>query len=282
MEMTEFTKTKMHFALALLGTLFAVHPFVEKVEHAGFTYLGWRLEVFHAYGLTAALLAVAIYCYAAAMVSERPGGKIERTGNYFYAISMLMLPLYGGLYVSHLLEQWLNESHLLEAWLQPDQLAYVGPMIAAALGIFWVVAGQLIAWRLRGRLGAQDNRAKVDQLAEQEINALNRASEMLASGHNDLGVIEAWKALESRLRRTLLLRGMTQTPESADALIAAAIHARVLQPAMAERTQEVRKSWQTAVSPEPLPKEAAEKSVQAVRDILSTIPLPAMDAKAAA
>jgi hypothetical protein len=266
----------------LLGTLFAVHPFVEKIENVGFDYLSWHLKVFHAYGLTAALLAVAIYCYAAAMVSERTGGKVERTGNYFYAISMLILPLYGGLYLSHLLEQWLRDSCLLETWLQPDQLAYVGPIMAVVLGGFWLVAGQLLAWRLRGRLGAQDYRARVDQLAELELGALNRASEMMATNHYDLGVIEAWKALESRLRRALLLRGAKQAPDGADALIAAATHAGILQPAMAERTQEVRRSWQTAVSPEPLTREPAEKAVQAVRDILSTIPLPAMDARAAA
>ncbi len=194
---------------------------------------------------------------------------------------MLILPLYGGLFLSHLLEQWLYESHLLATWIAADQLAYVGPIIAVGLGVFWLVAGQLIAWRLRGRLGAQDYRAKLDQLGEHELTALNRASEMLATNHYDLGVIEAWKALESRLRRALLLRGLIQTPEASDALIATAAHAGILQPAMAERTQEVRRSWQMAVSPEPLPREAAEKSVQAVRDILSTIPLPAIDAKAA-
>src|SRR5262249_49082989 len=151
-EMTDFTKTKMHFALALLGTLFAVHPFVEKLEHAGFTYLSCRLEVFHAYGLTAGLLAVAIYCYAAAMVSERPGGETERAGNYIYAVSLLVLPLFGGLSLSHLLEQWLAESHLLAEWLAPEQLAWVGPGLAIGLGLFWLAVWLGLAWRLRGRL----------------------------------------------------------------------------------------------------------------------------------
>lgn len=280
--MTEFTKTKMHFALALLGTLFAVHPFVEKLEHVGFTYLSWRLEVFHAYGLMAALLAVAIYCYAAAMISERPGGKIERAGNYFYAISMLVLPLYGGLYLSHLLERWLDESHLVAAWLAPDQLAWVGPGVAIALGLFWVIVWGLLAVRLRNRLGAQDDRAKVEQLAEFELGALNRAAEMVTNQHYDLGVIEAWKALEARLRRALLLRGVSPALDSADALIAAATRAGVLHPPSIDRTQEVRRDWQVAVSPEPLGREAAEKSVQAVRDILATISLPTTDTKRAA
>ena len=45
----------------------------------------------------AALLALAIYCYAMAMMSERPASRIERVGNYFYAISILIFPLFAGL-----------------------------------------------------------------------------------------------------------------------------------------------------------------------------------------
>jgi hypothetical protein len=280
--MTDFTKTKMHFALALLGTLFAVHPFVEKLEHTGFTYLSWRLEIFHAYGLTAGLLAVAIYCYAAAMVSEKPGGKIECAGNYCYAISILVLPLYGGLYLSHLLEEWLAESRLLAEWLAPEQLAWVGPGLAVALGLFWIVIWALLAWRLRARLGAQDSQAKVEQLAEQELTALNRATEMLAGSHFDLGVIEAWKALEARLRRVLLLRGLTPAWDSAEALIATANRAGVLHEPATRQVQEVRNNWQIAVSTEPLAKEAAEKTIHMVRDILATISLPTMNTKLAA
>ena len=42
--MSEFTKTKMHFALALIGTLFALHPLVEKYPDLGFDYLGVWLK----------------------------------------------------------------------------------------------------------------------------------------------------------------------------------------------------------------------------------------------
>jgi hypothetical protein len=270
--MTDFTKTKMHFALALLGTMFAVHPYVERVEHAGFDYLGYPLEVFHAYGLTAALLALAIYCYAMAMMSERPASRIERVGNYFYAISILIFPLFAVLYGSHLLERWLDESGLLADWLEKAHLAWVGPSLGLALGVFWLVLSQVLAWRLRGRLGAQDRVAKVEQLANQEMAALNRAAELQAEQHYDLGVIEGWKALESRLRRVLLLRGLT-APEGADALIAAASRAGVLREPALKLVQDVRRQWAVAVSTEPLLRESAEKALQEVRDVLSTIPL---------
>ena len=45
--MTEFTKTKMHFALGMIGTLFALHPIVERYPDLGFDYqvLQWRVSL---------------------------------------------------------------------------------------------------------------------------------------------------------------------------------------------------------------------------------------------
>lgn len=100
--MTEFTKTKIHFALALLGTLFAVHPYFEQWEHAGFEYLGFRLEILHAYALTGGLLALAVYFYAASLTTERGATGYERAANYLYATGLFVFPLYGLFYVSRL------------------------------------------------------------------------------------------------------------------------------------------------------------------------------------
>ena len=280
--MTDFTKTKMHFALALLGTLFAMHPFIEKLEHAGFVYLTHNLEIFYAYGLMAGLLAVAIYCYAAALVSDKTSAKMERAGNYFYGISILVFPLYGSLYLAHVLERWLADSKLLADWLEPSQLAWVGPGLAVGFGIGLLVVWQVLGWRLRMHLSDQDRVASVEQLAEQEIRSLNRAGEMLAGDHFDLGVIEAWKALEARLRRVMLLRHLQPVGDNAETLIAAAGRAGILTEPARGLVQEVRQQWNVAVGPVPLAREPAEKTLQAVRDILATIALPTAESKPAA
>ena len=44
MAVTEFTKMKISFALALLGTLFALHPFLDPYPDRGFIYLGYDLK----------------------------------------------------------------------------------------------------------------------------------------------------------------------------------------------------------------------------------------------
>ena len=55
--MTEFTKLKIGFALALLGTLFALHPFLDRFDEQGFIYLGYNLKILYPYALTAGLLS---------------------------------------------------------------------------------------------------------------------------------------------------------------------------------------------------------------------------------
>jgi HEPN domain-containing protein len=269
--MTEFTKTKIHFALALLGTLFAIHPYVAQWMHEGFVYLDFRLEVIHAYALTGGLLALTVYFYATALLSERTSTSAERVGNYLYAIGILVFPLYGVFYLSSLFENWLLDSRLLERWVPAERLAGMGPMAALALGIFWIAAWQLIAWRLRRRLGDQDHTAKIKQLAEEEIAALNQAREMAQSSHYDLAVIQAWKALEARLRQALLGRGIALGGADARTMIAKATRAGILTGKNREQVEELRRQWNVAVSTDPLTREAAEKALDAAREILSTI-----------
>jgi hypothetical protein len=261
--MTDFTKTKMHFALALLGTLFAVHEMVPKYGHLGFPYLNVPITFLQVYALMAILLALTVYCYAVSLLSEKHAPRAEKVGNYLYALSILIVPLYGLLYASSVLAREVGEEH----W------AVTGPSVAVGLAILWLVASQLIAFRLRERLGDQDRKAKLEQIVEQEIMGLKRSQEMMAESHYDLGVIEAWKAIEARLRRVLLMRGHGSRMDSADRLIDAAARAGILSEAGRKLLDEVRREWTVAISTEPLGRDAAEHAVQSARQLLSIIPV---------
>jgi hypothetical protein len=258
--MTDFTKTKMHFALALLGTLFALHPFMERIEPWGFDYLGYYLKVFYVYALLAGLFAFTVYCYALALVSERVHGLMERTGNYAYAIAIMVLPLYGGLYLAHLLAER----------FEATELNWAAPGVALGVGAAWLLLSQVLAWLLRRRLGEEDITAKVRQWADLEIASLNRAREMFASAHYDLAVIEAWKAIEARLRRVLLVRGI-HSGDTPKKMIDAAARAKLVREPSLGMLQELRKQWNIAVSSEPLTRDAAEAALEAARNILATI-----------
>jgi MFS family permease len=272
--MTEFTKTKMHFTLALLGTLFALHPFVEKIEDWGFDYgvgeYQVKLKVFYVYALIAGLLALTVYCFALSLRSEHTSSWVEKLGNYAYGLAIMVLPLYGGFYLAH----WLAEELVETEWSWAVKIA---PMVPLALGAFWLLLSQVIAFWVNRRLSDQDRQAKIDQLAQQELAALNRAPEMFDGDHYDLAVIESWKALEARLRRALLLHRHANPGEKPEAVVAAAVKTGVLSPAMRGPVEELRRNWHIAIGTEPSSREAAEKALKTTRDVLATIPVVDMN-----
>jgi hypothetical protein len=271
--MTEFTKTKMHFALALLATLFALHHILEKFgETIGFDYLGYFLPIYYPYALIGGLLALTVYFYALALLSERAYSLLEKTGNYCYAVAILILPLYGGLYLSSLAADHLGQAHL--AWTGPT-------VIPLGLGILWLVLSQVAAWWFRARLSDKDRDVTLEHLAQQEIAALERARDMFASHHYDLSVIEAWKAIELRLRRALLIRGKPSEAAKADVLIHRATRAGLLSKSALALIHDLREHWKVAVGTEPLTREAADVALAATRNILSTIPVEQRESKGA-
>jgi HEPN domain-containing protein len=262
--MNEFTKTKMHFTLALLGGLFALHPFLEQFANDGFMYLGYFLKLSYAYVVFAGLLALCVYFYGLTLVSEKPHSWLERLGNYCYGLAIMSLPFYGGLYLASLLADWLGQSHL----------QWAAPSAAVGLGIGWFVLSQVFALFLRGRLGAQDRTAKIGQFARQEVKSLTDAQELFGHGHYDLSVMEAHRAVEARLRRVLLARGTVLPDGDSDALIKSAKRAGILNEQALTLLDELNRQWRIAVGTQPLTKEGAAAALSATRNILSTIPVP--------
>jgi HEPN domain-containing protein len=258
--MNEFTKTKIHFALALLGSLFALHPFLDRFADDGFSYLGYFLKLSYAYVVLAVLLALCVYLYGVTLVSERPHSWLERLGNYCYGLAIMSLPFYGGLYLASLLADRLGQSHL----------AWAAPGAALALAVAWLS----FAWVLRGRLGDQDRSAKTEQFAQQEVKSLTDAQQLFADGHYDLSVMEAYRAVEARLRRVLLSRGRNLPTGTPEALTAAAKRAAVVGEPTVRLLQELERSWRTAIGSEPLTREAAADALSATRTILATVPAP--------
>ena len=260
---TEFTKLKISYALALLGTLFALHPFLDRVADRGFNYLGHDLKIFYAYSLTAGLLSVCVYLYAVTLLNDRPHSWCERTGNSTYALAVLVVPVYAGLFLSAKLADRVAVSHV----------AWAAPVVAVGLGFGWVALSQLVAWRIRSRLGEQDRISKITQLARQEGESLKQARELFDGEHYDLSVVEAWRALESRLRQVLLTRRIAVKSDDPQAVIRLAARKGILKEPTLGLIAELKRHWTVAVSIEPLPREAAVESLSVVRHVLSVIPV---------
>jgi hypothetical protein len=131
----------------------------------------------------------------------------------------------------------------------------------------------VLAILIRRRLGRQDRKHQFEMLTDTESASLKRAQEMFTDGHYDLSVIEAWRALEARLRRALVQRHVhghfEEWNDLRDAAHAAALLAKV--PLTALDT--LRDHWRTAVGVEPVTREQALEALGTTRSVLATIPL---------
>ena len=261
--MTEFAKMKISFAMALLGTLFALHPFLDRFADRGFPYLGYDLKIFHAYFLIAGLLSLCVYCYAMSMTTERAHSRLERIGNSTYALAVMIVPIFGGLYVASLLAAQLRYSHL----------AWAAPAVAIGVGGGWFILSQFVAWRLRRRLGEHDRRAKIEALADKEQESLTQARELFQHEHYDLSVIEAWRAIEARLGQALLMKRIIPHTNRPHALFDLAIRKGLLQESTLAVLNDLKRHWNVAVGTEPSTKQSASEALSAARHILATVPV---------
>jgi hypothetical protein len=260
--MSDFKRTKLGATLALLGTLFALHPYLTDLRDVGFRVTDVRIEVLHALAVMACLLAVAVHCFALEMVRERPFSLLERLGNSAFALAVLVLPSYG---VAAMLAY---AGTLLARQLDLPHLEWLTPAVAAGLLSLWLLFAVLI----RRRLTRQDQKARFDHLADVETASLRRAQELFADDHYDLAVVEVWRALEARLRRALVARSVRGDLDDWNRLRDAAHQYGLLAKVPLTQLDELRRHWQVAVSTEPLPRQAAEAALATARDVLATIP----------
>jgi hypothetical protein len=261
--MADFIKTKLQAALALLGMLFALRPYLDDIQNVGFMLLTYRLSLLHALAGMAVLLGVAVHCYAIEMIRSKPFSLVERLGNMAFALAVLVLPAFGLEYGLTALGAFLAE------YSQVPNLEWLTPLAMVGLIAVWL----LLAVFLRRRLSRQDRKAQFDLLTETETLALRRAQDMFDHGHYDLCVIEVWRALEARLRRALLLKSVRGHIDGWNELRDAAHAAGLLSKVPLTALDELRRHWQVAVSVEPLPRPAAEAALVTARTILATIPL---------
>jgi hypothetical protein len=260
--MADYVKTKMQATLALLGAIFALKPFLDEIQGIGFVYLDISITLVHALSVMALLLVVAIHCYALDMIRERPFSLVERLGNSSFALAVLMLPLFGATLGITRLSAALAESY------QIPHLAWSGPATAIGLVTVWL----LLAILLRQRLTRQGQQAEFQRLVTAETAALRRAQEMFEHEHYDLSVIELWRAIEARLRRSLLVKSVRGPFDDWSSLREAAHTAGLLTKVPLAILDELRRHWEVAVGVEPLPRQAAEAALVSARRVLSMIP----------
>ena len=217
--MTEFTKAKIGFALALLGVLFAIHPIIRDIGNIGFMFFGLFLGIRIFYYAIALLLGIAVYTYAIEFISDRPVTIAQRAGNIVYAIALLVPPLYGLLWIT----SWVAK---LAVFISKSALA--GTIANGLLGVVSGFLSALLSDFVRRKLNSKDREARVNQLSMEEVSHIDRASEMFQAGYYDLSVFEAFRAIESALRRTVVGRQISIRSRGFRDLLDASLKAKIV------------------------------------------------------
>lgn len=190
--MSDFTKEKIAFAVALLATIFTITPVLDALGSAGFQLFGFALQVKHLFYLISASLGLSVYCYGIQFITERPLKVTRIVGDTFYALAIvapvLYLLLFGGVRLASAIGAVLNSG--AARVLSEVFTSFLAGVVTVLLDRF-----------LRLALKRKEQQSAVAGLQEQGVARLRRAEELDAAGHHDLAVVEGFRALESAARR---------------------------------------------------------------------------------
>jgi len=216
---SDFAKAKIVFALALVGVLFAIHPVVRELGQAGYSFFGSVLQFRFIYYALLGLLGCVIYFYAVDFITDNPLGMAHRIGNLFYAMALLFPPVFALVALSIKVAEGV-------VWISDSPLA--GEISKIAITSIATGIGVLIAQLASRHMNRRDREESANLLAFQSMGHLQRAEELLQSGHHDLVALEAFRCVESVLQRALLDGNIAVSNSRANQLIPIAARAGVI------------------------------------------------------
>ena len=189
--MTDFAKQKVAFAIGLLAALFTLTPLLTDYGLLGFDLFGVRFSLQGLYVFLSGILGLAVYCYGIQFITARRLRYAATAGDIFYALAIVAPGLFASLFVIATL------THVLAPLLRSSTAQIVVQNLLSA------VAGAVsvsIAYRAQRTLAQTQRNSEAALREDAEVVTIRRAEELLRAGHNDLAVIEAFKALEMAAR----------------------------------------------------------------------------------
>jgi len=256
----DFMKKKMHFTLGLLGALFALHPFYPKFDAISFVYMGATIPLTYAFMSIGIFLALATYFFSAGMTEEHPSNLGQRLGNTFYALAVMTVPFYAGMWVTTLVEKYV----VLHNWISDRSLH--APIITAVILLFWTTMWLVLSFLVHRYLARHDWTYKIDGLVDREMMALQRAKEMMEGHHDDLAVIQLHKAIMTRIKMLCLKAGIWYKASNP---LPAALKAGLIAQNTWQDLETVLGSAEIASSTKPISHYQSEQAWTATKNFLS-------------
>ena len=193
-KLSDYDKTKVTIALALLAALFALWPAVDSVNAAGAVVWGltFRTTLRTAYFGMVSLLGIGVWLYAVQYAFGESGNPVLlKIGHVVYAVSMslpLVLPTWGVVWLLQRLTLQMSSSLLL--------MGIVKILIA-------LVVGSLFTWligRIKKALLESEARSWSKAAGSDGLAALLSSRKLADEDRFDLSIQEAYRAAELYIR----------------------------------------------------------------------------------
>ncbi len=209
--MTDFSKIRIPFALALLAAMFAVNPLIDRYGDISYLIVGLPISISFIYLLFCSLLGGSVYFYAIGLVGEKAIFALaNKLGNITYALALIAPPLFLILYPVSLIV-----AVVVGFTQSPAFSKSIEYVLSAVVG----VTATLLSRFIINTFSQRDKAEKVEKLSDQENQLLTRAKELYTQGYYDLAVTESWKALEIALRKSFISIGEKRLPRTMHSLI---------------------------------------------------------------
>jgi HEPN domain-containing protein len=267
--MTDFTKNKIAFAIALLAALFALSPVTLNLGSTGFSVFQQNIKILYLYYFISLFLTLAVYFYGIQFLTERPLRFAQILGDISYAIAIVAPVLYFSVYFVIIITDALSpiiKSDTFQSWIKGLLSAIMG-----ALSVY------LSNW-FRAILAKREKQSASEQSDKETISFLDRAKKLFDDGHYDLVVVECYKSIEVAAKKALAEKGIVLKGFKSITLIDSAQKAGVIPEDRISLVNEIRiLRNQAAHGAKSLSKEDASLVLEATRRVLASMVSPDQD-----
>lgn len=263
--MSDFTKNKIAFVVALLATLFTITPALEAIGTWEYKIFGIALSVNALYYFTTACFAFAVYVYGVQFLTERNLRYAQFIGDLFYAVAMVAPPLFIVVYFVQTITDVLVKN--------PYTTALIGNIVS---GILVALSSNFVFDFIKS-LQKREAASKSELSQREEAQILNRARKLFDDKFYDLCVTECFKAIEIAIRNRLAQLGVVNTRRPLD-LLREALQREILPQAIYANADYIRKQRnEIAHSNTQITQDTAEEVLVMTDQILAAINSPAPD-----
>lgn len=269
--MTETSKIKIGFALALLGVLFTLSPIIKEssIELNLFTFL---ISINTIYWIFAILLGISVYCYGVTLVGEkRVFDYIKSLGNIIYSVTLLFPLIVFVLYIVSLISFWVYDI------LKSD---YFRTTLQFVLSGFVGVIATVTVTRLTKFLSKKERTEKIDIISEKSSATITKIKILVDNEFYELAILEVWKMIEFTLDKVLISNNLNFNDKSAYSKIINAKSLGLIDDEDYQQINEIRELRNMAAhskSTTPITKDLIESMIKRMDKVLSKLENEIMD-----